>query len=104
MPWQYVLQHPLVLYQPDLPNWAKMLTDQEHVLIPTGVENPTLSYYSVTNYGAGAAANRAFSDGVNDVIVGRRALSDYDQLVKTWQAAAGDQIRKEYLDAMAAAA
>jgi putative aldouronate transport system substrate-binding protein len=104
VPWQYVLQHPLVLYQPDLANWAKMLTDQEHLLIPTGVENPTLSYYSVTNYAAGVAANRTFSDGVNDIVVGRRPLSDYDQLVKTWQAAAGEQIRKEYLDAMAAAA
>jgi hypothetical protein len=30
-------------------------------------------------------------------------MNSYDQLIKDWRAAAGDQMRKEYLDAIAAA-
>ena len=41
---------------------------------------------------------------VVDVAVGRRPFSDWDQIVKDWRTAAGDQVRKEYLDAFAAAA
>ena len=29
-------------------------------------------------------------------------MTDYDRLVKDWQSTAGDQIRKEFTDAMAA--
>ena len=43
------------------------------------------------------------SDAVRDILVGRRPLTDYDQVVKDWASAAGDQIRKEYVDAMASA-
>ena len=38
-----------------------------------------------------------------DIIPGRRQLSEYDDLVKTWQTEAGEQVRKEFMDSMAAA-
>ena len=44
----------------------------------------------------------AFWDGLRDVILSRRPFADYDQLVSDWKTAAGDQVRKEYTDAMAA--
>ena len=37
-----------------------------------------------------------------DIIVGRRPIADYDQLVKDWQTSAGDTIRKEFQEALAA--
>ena len=37
-----------------------------------------------------------------EIILGHRPLSDYDGLVQTWRSSAGDQIRKEYLDSIAA--
>jgi putative aldouronate transport system substrate-binding protein len=39
-----------------------------------------------------------FADGINDIIIGRRPMSDYDQLVNDWRSGGGDTIRKEYLD------
>ncbi len=44
-----------------------------------------------------------FWDGIRDVILSRRPMTDYDQLVSDWKTSAGDQVRKEYTDAMAAA-
>jgi putative aldouronate transport system substrate-binding protein len=40
--------------------------------------------------------------GLVDIVVGRRQMSDYDQLVKDWQAGGGEQIRKEFQESIAA--
>jgi putative aldouronate transport system substrate-binding protein len=103
VPWQYVCQHPQVAYQPDIPSYGKAAWDFEHAVIPNGITDPTWAYYSPTNYGSGAAANVAFHDGMNDIILGRRQLDEYDSILKTWQTAAGEQIRKEFTEAIAAA-
>jgi putative aldouronate transport system substrate-binding protein len=51
----------------------------------------------------GAVVTQTFQDGIRDIIVGRRPVGEYDQLVKDWQTSAGDTIRKEFQDAIAAA-
>jgi hypothetical protein len=38
------------------------------------------------------------------MVVGRRPLTDYDQVVKDWQTNGGEVIRKEYQDSIAASA
>jgi putative aldouronate transport system substrate-binding protein len=103
VPWRYVAQHPWVYYQADLPGFAKASYDAEHATIPFGIDDPTNGFYAPTLYGKGGVANVAWNDGVREIILGRLPMSDYDRLLKEWTAAAGDQIRKEYLDAMAAA-
>jgi putative aldouronate transport system substrate-binding protein len=101
VPWRYIAQHPWVYYQADLPGFAKLSYDMEHATIPSGIDDPTNGYYSPSQYAKGNQADMAWQDGVRDIIVGRRPMSDYDQLTKDWNTAAGDQIRKEYLDAIA---
>jgi putative aldouronate transport system substrate-binding protein len=103
VPWRYIAQHPYVNYQADLPGFAKASHEAQQMLLPIGVEDPTDGYYSATAFGKGVTADVTFYDGLIDVLLGRRPFSDYDGLVRDWQTAAGDQIRKEYLDAMAAA-
>jgi hypothetical protein len=49
------------------------------------------------------AANIAWADGVCEIILGRRPMSHYDSLTQTWARDAGDQVRKEFNDALAAA-
>ena len=103
VPWRYIAQHPYVNYQADLPGFAKASWDALQFLIPLSVNDPTLGYYSPTGFGSkGTSANMAWADGVRDVILGRRPMSDYDGLTQTWVRDAGDQIRKEFADAMKA--
>ena len=88
------------MYVPDIPGYAKAEYDAEHALVPAGISDPTLGYYSPTLGRSGAVINRTMMDGITDIIAGRRPMEDYDGLVKDWAAGGGDQIRKELLDAM----
>ncbi|MCA1646320.1 MAG: hypothetical protein LC797_12975 [Chloroflexi bacterium] len=102
VPWRYIAQHPWVYYQADIDGFAKASHEAEQTTIPFGVDDPTNGFYSPTVYAKGAVADMTFSDGIRDVILSRRPMADYDQLVTDWKTAAGDQVRKEYSDAMAA--
>jgi putative aldouronate transport system substrate-binding protein len=102
VPWRYIAQHPWAYYQADLPGFARASSDAEHASIPYGIDDPTNGYYSPLAYGKGVQADNTFYDGVRDIILSRRPMSDYDQLVTDWRTTAGDQIRKEYTDAMSA--
>jgi putative aldouronate transport system substrate-binding protein len=102
VPWRYIAQHPWAYYQADLPGFAKASYDAEHASIPHGIDDPTNGYYSPLAYGKGVQADNTFYDGVRDIILSRRPMTDYDQLVTDWRTTAGEQIRKEYTDAMSA--
>jgi putative aldouronate transport system substrate-binding protein len=103
VPWKYVVQHPQVIFVPDIPNYAKTLWEAEQFLIPTGIADPTLGYYAQTSSTKGPVLNQAVGDSLQEIIGGRRPLSDYDQVVKDWANNGGSQIRKEFEDAIAAA-
>ena len=105
VPWQYLSQHPYVQYQPDLPDYASISFKVEQLLVSEGILDPTLQYYSKTQYSAqGIQAQQTFSDAVNDIILNRRPMTDFDGLVQAWRSSAGDQIRKEYTEAISSSA
>jgi putative aldouronate transport system substrate-binding protein len=91
------------MYVPDIPNYAQTLYEAEQTLIPHGVADPTLGYYSPASSTKGLAVNQTFTDGITDVMAGRRPITDFDGLVRDWRATGGDQIRSEYEQAIAAA-
>ncbi len=94
------MQHPQVMYVPDIPGYARAEYDAEHVLIPSGVTDPVFGLYSPTNGSKGVTIQRTMIDGITDIIAGRRPVADFDQMIKDWQSAGGEQIRKEFQDAM----
>jgi len=71
--------------------------------MPLGVSDPTDGYFSATAWGKGQTADARFQDGVIDIILGRRTMSEYDDLVKAWQSEAGETVRKEFMESLAAA-
>jgi putative aldouronate transport system substrate-binding protein len=100
LPFKYIAQRPSVLYLPDIPDYTTQLVDAEKQLLPIGISDPTNGYVSPTAVRNGAVVTQAFSDGVRDIIVGRRPFSAYDQLVSDWRTNGGDMIRKEFQDAL----
>jgi putative aldouronate transport system substrate-binding protein len=102
VPWRYLSQYPYVQYQADLPNYAATMFDAESIQVNAGIVDPTLAYYSATNFSKGRLAEMNFRQGAVDIVVGRRPMSDYDQIVAEWRNNGGEQSRKEYLDAFAA--
>jgi putative aldouronate transport system substrate-binding protein len=104
VPWKYIAWHPYVNYQADLPGFAKASHEAQQALMPISVSDPTDGFYSATAWSKGQTADVHFQDGMIDIILGRRQLSEYDGLVKAWQTEAGEAVRKEFMESMAAAA
>jgi hypothetical protein len=44
------------------------------------------------------------NDNLSAVLLGRRPMTDFDQIVSDWRANGGDQMRQEFTAALAAAA
>jgi putative aldouronate transport system substrate-binding protein len=106
VPWQYIAERPYATYYAGIPDYAQRVHKVEIALVdPTiAVADVTLGYYSPTQASAaGKQAERAFLDGINNIMVARDPMSKYDNLLKDWQNSAGNQIKKEYSDSIAAA-
>jgi putative aldouronate transport system substrate-binding protein len=67
-----------------------------------GVADPTVGFYSESNGRQGVVANQRFGDGITDIVVSRRPLSDLDALLSDWRSGGGDVVRQEFEEAMAA--
>ena len=103
VPWRYICEHPWVHCEPALTGYAQAAHEAEKAVLPLGIDDPTNGFYAPTLYARGATADTAYNDGIREILLGRKPFSEFDQILKEWQSAAGEQIRKEYLDAMAAA-
>jgi putative aldouronate transport system substrate-binding protein len=101
--WKYLMQHPQVMYVPDIPGYAKAEYAAEHALVPAGVADPTWGLFSPTQSRSGVKLQQDVVDGITDIVAGRRPISEWDTIIKTWQSNGGDQIRRELMDALAAA-
>jgi putative aldouronate transport system substrate-binding protein len=100
-PWRYMAQRHQVMYNASYPAMTKLQADAESALIPLGVSDPTLGFYSPTNNLKSVMLRVKFNDGLLEILQGRAAVSDLDQMIRDWQANGGEDIRKEYLQAMA---
>jgi putative aldouronate transport system substrate-binding protein len=101
--WKNIVSHPSVAYAMGLPDFAHATVEAEQKLFPLAVDDPTLGLVAPTETARGITLNNTFSDGITDIIAGRRPFSDYDQLVKDWQSSGGNTIRGEYQRAISAA-
>lgn len=63
------------------------------------LKNPVDGYYS-PSASSTQSASQAFNSVCNDYVLGRTNLAKVKAGVKTWTAAAGDKMRKEYAEAM----
>ena len=102
VPWKYTAQHPFVFFSPDLPDYAKVMAETEHLMMPSAVSDPTFGQVSATNFAKGFTLAQTLNAGLVDIVVGRRPMSDYEQLIADWQSNGGEQIRKEYADSISA--
>jgi putative aldouronate transport system substrate-binding protein len=87
-----------------VPGQDQVVKDEHAYLskvLPTGVSNPTWGLYSQTDSTKGATAGLNLVNAESDIIQGRRKLSEWDGLVKTWRQQAGDKTRDEYEKAYA---
>lgn len=91
---------PAVLYYPKSEQFAPTTQADEKPMLAAGITDPTVGLYSPTNGTKGGPLSQSFQDGLTDIVAGRRPFGDFDQLVRDWRSAGGDQIRAEYEQAL----
>jgi putative aldouronate transport system substrate-binding protein len=102
LPWNGVTNPPPVYFDANgtteyVPHVVETFKQYE----PFGKEDPTVGFYSESAGRVGITANQRFGDGISDIITGRRPMTDFDSLLQGWKSDGGDQVRKEYEEAMA---
>lgn len=98
VPVRYLADAPSVIYQPGRPQDVKLQHEYQSKEIPTGVQDPTLGLFSDAAASKGDTVSGNLDDGVNQIIQGRKPLSELDSLLDAWRSGGGDAMRKEYLD------
>ena len=101
VPWKYTAQHPFVFFAPDLPTYGQIATEAERTVIPSATPDPTFGVVSETASTKGVALMNTMNDSLGGIVLGRRPMSDYDQIVDDWRRSGGDQMRKEFMSALA---
>jgi putative aldouronate transport system substrate-binding protein len=103
VPWRFLTNTAPVLFDPNkAKEFATTTYAAQKAYIAAGVPDPVVGFYSPTNSKTGFPIARTLLSGLVDIVVGRRPLSGYDQLVSDWRSGGGDQIRVEFQQAMAA--
>jgi putative aldouronate transport system substrate-binding protein len=102
VPWKYLTQRPQVAYWPGIPEYAKAAIDFEKAVLPISIQDPTIGISTPTFDKLGASLTQTLQDAVFDLVTGRRAMSEYDQVISEWRSQGGDQIRTEFQEVIAA--
>lgn len=90
-----------VFYFPETPGDAEYLQGVVRDSMAIGIDNPTLGLISETDLDKGGELAQFVSDGQTAIVAGREPTSAWDQVVSGWRSRGGDQIRREYEEALA---
>ena len=103
IPWRYITSPPPALFDPaNSKEYATVSSQAEQAMLAVIQMDPTLGLYSATAFNQGLPAQEAFYSGVSDIVQGRRPVADLPQLVQDWRSKAGDTMRAEYQNGLAA--
>lgn len=100
VPIRYLADAPPVVFEPGRPHDADVQHAYQTLEVPTGIADPTVGLFSNTFATKNGTIDKAFNDGLNDIIQGRKPFSALDGLISTWRKSGGDTIRAEYEDQM----
>ncbi|CAM3877782.1 extracellular solute-binding protein [Kibdelosporangium persicum] len=97
---RYIVDSPDVIFIPGNPNATRQSYEYQASIIPTAVADPTLSLFSDTWSRKQGQLGTIINDAQNDILSGRKPVSTWDDVVKQWRSTGGDQVRKEFEEAM----
>jgi putative aldouronate transport system substrate-binding protein len=91
----YVAAAPYVLYYAGQAQATKNIYAFQQKFVPKSVADPTLGLDSATNNRVGSSLYSKMVDARHAIMRGQQPVSSWDDAVKQWRSAGGDQIRKE---------
>lgn len=96
-----VMTNPPAFYYPDTPDVGPYLQGVTKDLLALGVDSPVIGLFSPTDAAKTGELSQFNRDNLTSLVAGRDPLSAYDGWVQGWRSRGGDQIRKEYQEALA---
>jgi putative aldouronate transport system substrate-binding protein len=99
----YLATIPPVIYNPGQPDATRDLSGYLKKLSAAVVPYPIAGLFSPTKLTKGSTIEKNIADLQSDILQGRKSVKDWAAGVKAWRSGGGDQIRKEYEEAYAAA-
>jgi putative aldouronate transport system substrate-binding protein len=90
----------LDFYYPETPGDAEERQSLVRDIQAIGIENPVVALFSPTEIDKGGELGQLQTDWITRLVTGREPMSAFDQYVKEWRSRGGDQIRKEYEEAL----
>jgi putative aldouronate transport system substrate-binding protein len=102
--WRYITSPPYALFSTTRSQeFATVTHAAETAMVEAAQFDPTLGLYSQTAFNSGIPSQTTLYSGLSDIVQGRRQISELNSLVADWRTSAGDKMRAEYTDALAAA-
>jgi putative aldouronate transport system substrate-binding protein len=84
-----------VWYSPQESQSVQRYQSYEKLLAPLGVEDASIGTFSPTFAARGSIMLEDVGGGAQDIIAGRRALSEWDGIVSAWRTGGGQQVKDE---------
>lgn len=100
-PWSYFVAPAQAVFDKDA-DYVKKYHEAANAMVPKALADPTANLISPTNAKQGSKINQALSDLRNDIVAGRKQMSEWKPALARWRADGGDKIRGEYEQALAA--
>lgn len=97
-----IMSNPVVFFYSDTPDAGPYLQGVTKDLLAVGIDNPTVGLFSPTDAAKTGELSQLIRDRLTNIVAGRDPLSAFDAWIKDWRSRGGDQIRKEYEDALKA--
>ncbi|SDS93744.1 extracellular solute-binding protein [Microlunatus soli] len=95
VPWGYLVGPGLTISNSD-PDFVKQYIDANQAVDKMAVENPCKNLISPTSNEKGTKISTDLSDVRNDIIAGRKKMTDWKPAVEKWRKDGGDAMRQEY--------
>jgi putative aldouronate transport system substrate-binding protein len=88
------------VYDALYPDDVDYLDGIQKKLLTIGQADPTIGYYSDTYTKVGGKLTTDFYDTVNDLVAGRKPMSELKEAISRWKTGGGDAMRHEYEQAI----
>jgi putative aldouronate transport system substrate-binding protein len=79
---------------------ARTALDVNKRMIAIGIDNPTWNLFSPTGVAKQSQLDQLIRDRWIEIVTGRQPLAAVDELARDWRSRGGDDIRKEYQEAL----
>jgi putative aldouronate transport system substrate-binding protein len=97
---RYIVDAPDVIFIPGNAAATRKSYEYQASIIPSSVKDPSIGLFSDTWSRKSGQLGTIVNNGQNDILSGRKPVSSWDDVVRTWRSEGGDQVRVELEQAL----